>query len=157
MQAHRKDDWDVETDLLVIGAGAAGMTAAVVGALEGLKVVLCEKSDVVGGTSAFSAGSVWIPGSSQARTAGTPDTIEAARTYLGALLGSDADDPRLGARPRQSSRWRISRSSAFPCRSSSSACRGAQGCEGHRLQADHDLRCHDSCHRPLRQCVLHAH
>jgi succinate dehydrogenase/fumarate reductase flavoprotein subunit len=96
MQAHRKDDWDVETDLLVIGAGAAGMTAAVVGALEGLKVVLCEKSDVVGGTSAFSAGSVWIPGSSQARTAGTPDTIEAARTYLGALLGSDADDPRLG-------------------------------------------------------------
>ena len=33
--------WDVETDLLVIGAGAAGMTAALVGALEGLKVILC--------------------------------------------------------------------------------------------------------------------
>ncbi|WP_249140478.1 MULTISPECIES: FAD-binding protein [Bradyrhizobium] len=33
---------DVETDLLVFGAGAAGMTAALVGALEGLQVILCE-------------------------------------------------------------------------------------------------------------------
>jgi phytoene dehydrogenase-like protein len=41
--------WDGETDLLVIGAGAAGMTAALVGVLEGLRVVLCEKSDMVGG------------------------------------------------------------------------------------------------------------
>lgn len=95
MQAHRERQWDVETDLLVVGAGAAGMTAALVGALEGLKVVLCEKSDVVGGTSAFSAGSVWIPGSSQSRTAGKPDSLEAARTYLGAMLGAHVGDARL--------------------------------------------------------------
>ena len=47
--------FDLETDLLVIGAGAAGMTAALVGAMEGLQVILCEKSDVVGGTTATSA------------------------------------------------------------------------------------------------------
>jgi succinate dehydrogenase/fumarate reductase flavoprotein subunit len=87
--------WDIETDLLVVGAGAAGMTAALVGALEGLNVILCEKSDMVGGTTSTSAGSVWIPGSSQGRIAGTPDTIDAARTYLAAILGNHAGDERL--------------------------------------------------------------
>ena len=89
--------WDLETDLLVIGAGAAGMTAALVGALEGLKTILCEKSDVVGGTTATSAGTVWIPGSRQSSAAGVPDSVEQARTYLAAILGEDADDEKLGA------------------------------------------------------------
>jgi FAD binding domain len=89
--------WDSEADFLVIGAGAGGMTAALVGALEGLRVVLCEKSDMVGGTTATSAGSVWIPGSSQSRKAGVPDSIEAAKTYLAGLLGSGAAEERLSA------------------------------------------------------------
>jgi succinate dehydrogenase/fumarate reductase flavoprotein subunit len=93
--------WDLETDLLVIGAGAAGMTAALVGALEGLKTILCEKSDMVGGTTATSAGTVWIPGSRQSRAAGVPDSIEQARTYLAAILGAipgeHAEDERLDA------------------------------------------------------------
>ena len=50
---HVDRPWDVETDLMVMGAGAAGMTAALVGALEGLQVILCEKSDKVGGTTAI--------------------------------------------------------------------------------------------------------
>jgi succinate dehydrogenase/fumarate reductase flavoprotein subunit len=87
--------WDLEADLLVIGAGAAGMTAALVGACEGLRTVLCEKSDMVGGTTATSAGTVWIPGSRQSRAAGVPDTIESAKTYLAAILGEDANDDRL--------------------------------------------------------------
>ena len=89
--------WDAETDLLVIGAGAAGMTAALVGALEGLEVILCEKSDMVGGTTATSAGTVWIPGCRQSEAAGVPDSIEAAKTYLAALLGDDANDSRIAA------------------------------------------------------------
>ena len=89
--------WDGETDLLVIGAGAAGMTAALVGALEGLKTILCEKSDMVGGTTATSAGTVWIPGSRQSQAARVPDSIASAKTYLAALLGEDADDARLAA------------------------------------------------------------
>src|SRR5882672_4268137 len=89
--------WDFETDLLVIGAGAAGMTAALVGALEGLKTILCEKSDMVGGTTATSAGTVWIQGSRQSSAAGVPDSADTARTYLAAILGDDANDDRLGA------------------------------------------------------------
>lgn len=89
--------WDSETDLLVIGAGAGGMTAALVGALEGLQVVLCEKSDVVGGTTATLAGSVWIPGSTQSANAGVPDSIAAAKRYLAGLLGNGASDERMSA------------------------------------------------------------
>ena len=90
-------NWDGETDLLIIGAGAAGMTAALVGTLEGLQVVLCEKSDMVGGTTATSAGTVWIPGSRQSEAAGVPDTVDAAKIYLAGLLGDDASDERLSA------------------------------------------------------------
>jgi succinate dehydrogenase/fumarate reductase flavoprotein subunit len=90
-------DFDGETDLLIVGAGAAGMMAALVGTLEGLQVVVCEKSDMVGGTTATSAGTVWIPGSHQSQVAGVPDSIAAARIYLAGLLGDDASDERLSA------------------------------------------------------------
>ena len=53
------------------------MTAALVAALEGLEVLLCEKSEQVGGTTATSAGTIWIP-----------RDRDAARTYLEALIGS---------------------------------------------------------------------
>src|SRR3954454_20170511 len=89
--------WDLQTDLLVIGAGAAGMTAALVGALEGLATILCEKSDMVGGTTATSAGTVWIHGNRQSEAVGVPDSITAAKTYLAAILGEDAGDARLAA------------------------------------------------------------
>jgi succinate dehydrogenase/fumarate reductase flavoprotein subunit len=93
LSANRR--WDLEVDLLVTGAGAAGMTAALVGALEGLKTLLCEKSDMVGGTTATSAGTVWIPGSRQSQLAGVPDSIGAAKTYLAAILGENDDGDRL--------------------------------------------------------------
>ncbi|TAI65545.1 FAD-binding dehydrogenase [Bradyrhizobium sp. Leo170] len=73
------------------------MTAALVGALEGLDTILCEKSDMVGGTTATSAGTIWIPGSRQSEAAGAPDSIEAAKTYLAALLDEDVDDSRVAA------------------------------------------------------------
>jgi succinate dehydrogenase/fumarate reductase flavoprotein subunit len=77
-------------DLLVIGAGAAGMTAALVGAVEGLHVLLCEKTDQVGGTTSTSAGTVWIPGSTQSHRAGVPDDITAARNYLRSVIGNES-------------------------------------------------------------------
>ena len=75
--------WDEETGLLVFGAGAGGMTAALAGKLAGLDVLLCEKTATVGGITSSSAGTAWIPGTSQSRRAGVPDTVERARAYLG--------------------------------------------------------------------------
>jgi succinate dehydrogenase/fumarate reductase flavoprotein subunit len=76
-----------EVDLLIAGAGPGGMTAALVASLEGLDVLLCEKSDQVGGTGATSAGTLWIPGNTQSKAAGFNDSAEAADAYLDALIG----------------------------------------------------------------------
>ena len=74
--------WDRDVDLLVAGAGPGGMTAALVGALEGLDVLVCEKSQQVGGTGATSAGTLWIPGNSQSKSAGYKDSSSEAARYL---------------------------------------------------------------------------
>ena len=78
---------DREVDLLIAGAGPAGMTAALVASLEGLDVLLCEKSDQVGGTGSTSAGTLWIPGNSESKIAGYNDSAEEAERYLDALIG----------------------------------------------------------------------
>src|SRR6202162_183292 len=77
-----------EVDLLVAGAGPAGMTAALVASLEGLDVLLCEKSEQVGGTGATSAGTLWIPGNHQSEAAGFAASADAAERYLDALIAS---------------------------------------------------------------------
>ncbi len=85
---------DTEVDVLVAGGGAAGMTAALVCAIEGLDVLLVEKSDQVGGTSATSAGTIWVPGTTQAREAGFTDTVADARRFLDAVIGPATDGRR---------------------------------------------------------------
>ncbi|HEY7231545.1 MAG TPA: FAD-dependent oxidoreductase [Pseudolabrys sp.] len=87
-------DTPCEVDLLIAGAGPAGMTAALVASLEGLAVLLCEKSDQVGGTGSTSAGTLWIPGNSQSRAAGFDDSAEQADRYLDALIGATNRDLR---------------------------------------------------------------
>lgn len=75
-----------EVDLLVLGAGAGGMTAALAAAVQGLDVLLVEKTAVVGGTTAISAGSGWIPGSHHSPPGG--DDAANARRYLEAAIGN---------------------------------------------------------------------
>ncbi len=79
--------WDAEVDLLVAGAGPGGMATALVGALEGLDVMICEKSGQIGGTASTSAGTLWIPGNSQSRRAGYSDTAQQAEIYMDQLVG----------------------------------------------------------------------
>ena len=88
------EDEAISVDALVVGAGAGGMTAALTCALEGLNVLLCEKSAQVGGTTATSAGTIWVIGTRQTREAGFTDTIDDARRYLDAIIGPSADNRR---------------------------------------------------------------
>src|SRR5512144_3279701 len=83
--------WDEEYDLVVLGAGVGGMTAALVSAIEGMRTLLIEKSDQVGGTTAFSSGSVWIPNNPELRRNGITGDAETAREYLDALVDGRAD------------------------------------------------------------------
>ena len=76
-----------EFDLIVLGAGVGGMTAALVAALEGQRVLLVEKSGHVGGTSARSSGTVWIPDNPYLHRDGVTDDATLAMQYLDALVG----------------------------------------------------------------------
>ena len=69
--------------MVVLGGGAAGMAAAALAAAEGLRVILLEKTGQLGGTTATSGGMVWAPGNAKAAAIGLPDSVEAARRYLG--------------------------------------------------------------------------
>ncbi|PMR67508.1 FAD-binding dehydrogenase [Halomonas heilongjiangensis] len=89
--------WDDEVDLLVVGAGAGGMTAALVGSLEGLEVLLCEKTEMVGGITSTSGGTIWIPGTHLSVEAGVPDTTEAAASFLDAVVGERGGDAQRAA------------------------------------------------------------
>jgi succinate dehydrogenase/fumarate reductase flavoprotein subunit len=84
-----------EVDLLVLGAGAGGMTAALTAAVLGLRVLLIEKTALVGGTSARSAGSVWVPNSRHSPPG--EDSFEKAFTYLQQAVGHRLDTDRAMA------------------------------------------------------------
>jgi succinate dehydrogenase/fumarate reductase flavoprotein subunit len=78
-------------DLLVIGSGAAGLSAAVTAAHLGLDVIVVEKERQLGGTSAWSGGWLWIPRNPLAKAAGINEDLDAPRTYLMHELGPHYD------------------------------------------------------------------
>src|SRR4030081_3538386 len=73
-------------DVVVIGAGAGGMTAAAVAASEGQTVILIEKTEYVGGTTAWSGGMVWIPVNGLMKLVGRDDNWVDARAYLASTV-----------------------------------------------------------------------
>jgi 3-oxosteroid 1-dehydrogenase len=76
-----------EFDLVVVGSGAAGLTAALTAALNGLTAVVLEKTEYFGGSTARSGGGVWLPGNSVLRKAGRLDSPSKARQYLAHVAG----------------------------------------------------------------------
>lgn len=73
-------------DVVVIGAGAGGMTAAAVAAAEGLSVLLIEKTEFVGGTTSWSGGMIWIPVNAKMKQAGIDDSLSDAADYLASTV-----------------------------------------------------------------------
>ena len=83
-------DWDNEVDVVVLGSGGAGLTAALTAAVNGASVEVYEKAATVGGTTAVSGGIVWIPAHDR-----SPDgelTVEDAMSYLRAQSLGVMDD-----------------------------------------------------------------
>jgi len=75
----------------VVGSGAAGMAAALSAALSGATVTVLEKAPLIGGTTAWGGGGIWIPANPWAAAEGHPDTEAEALTYLRHLNLGDAD------------------------------------------------------------------
>ncbi len=84
--------WDKEVDALVVGSGAGGMSAALTASVAGLDVLLIEKTDRIGGSTAISGGALWIPLNAQTEAAGHPDSFDKVWTYLQETVGAAASD-----------------------------------------------------------------
>src|SRR3954466_14375176 len=88
---------DEEYDVVVVGSGAAGMTAALTAQRQGLRAVVVEKARHYGGSTARSGGGVWIPNNEGLQRDGVQDTAEAARTYLHSIVGDVVPAERIDA------------------------------------------------------------
>ncbi|QDQ99375.1 3-oxosteroid 1-dehydrogenase [Tomitella fengzijianii] len=82
-------------DIVIVGSGGAGMTAALAAAKNGLRAVIIEKAENYGGSTARSGGGVWIPNNEVLRRDGVQDTPEAARTYLHSIIGDTVAPERI--------------------------------------------------------------
>ncbi|MCV7155126.1 FAD-binding protein [Mycolicibacterium pyrenivorans] len=95
MSAATEPGFDHVTDVLVIGSGGGGMTAALTADAAGLDTLVVEKSAQFGGSTALSGGGIWVPGApSQRRQGHVPDPDEVFR-YLKEITGGLVSDARL--------------------------------------------------------------
>ena len=85
------------TDVLIIGAGAAGLSAAVAAHDSGANAAIIEKGAKLGGTAAISGGIVWVPNNPKMQEKGIADSREDALAYFRSLDHGEMSDDSLGA------------------------------------------------------------
>ncbi len=76
-------------DVVVVGSGA-GLVGAYVAASRGLRTLVIEKTEYVGGTTAYSGAGIWSPGNPAITRAGVDDSPDIGRQYLDAVVGDDS-------------------------------------------------------------------
>ena len=93
------EQFDEIFDVLVVGSGCGGLTAALTADISNpAKVLVIEKSHLVGGTSATSGGVIWIPDNHLGKEKGAQDSISEAKDYLKATIPADEfNEPLIDA------------------------------------------------------------
>ena len=93
MLTSRPERWDRVVDVIVVGSGGAALTAATLAHDGGAEVLVLEKADMIGGTTAVSGGVVWLPQNHHMAEVGIPDSREDALAYLRRLTCGHEHDP----------------------------------------------------------------
>ena len=93
------EDFDKSIDVLVVGTGCGGLTSALTAKISGAsEVLVIEKSNLIGGTSATSGGVIWIPDNHLASELGIEDSAAEAKEYLKATIPEDEfNEPMIDA------------------------------------------------------------
>ena len=89
------DKFDHTVDVLVVGSGGGGMTAALAADAFGLDTLIVEKSPCFGGSTALSGGGIWVPGAPAQRKAGYVPDPDGVVQYLRRITGGLVSDARL--------------------------------------------------------------
>ncbi|WP_375398841.1 FAD-dependent oxidoreductase [uncultured Sphingomonas sp.] len=84
---------DETFDFIVVGSGGGSMCAALVMKSQGKSVLILEKTDLFGGTTAMSGGVMWIPNNPFMKPAGVEDSPDQAMRYLDNVVGDHDDTP----------------------------------------------------------------
>jgi len=88
---------EYSVDVLVVGSGGGGMTAALAAVDAGLTTLIIEKSLVYGGSTAMSGGAIWIPNNHLMKKVGLSDSVEEGLVYLKAITKGVVSEARLRA------------------------------------------------------------
>src|SRR5262245_1537189 len=86
-------EFDEEFDFVVVGSGGGSMSGGLLMRSIGKSVVILEKTNLVGGTTARSGGVMWIPNNRFMKRDGIEDSFEKASTYLDSLMADQQDAP----------------------------------------------------------------
>jgi 3-oxosteroid 1-dehydrogenase len=87
--------WDLETDVIAVGSGGGGLAAAVTAHDHGASVLVLERSEQLGGVTAYSMGEVWVPGNHLAAALGIKDPAESGFRYIQRLSVGYADESAI--------------------------------------------------------------
>ena len=94
-------EFDEVFDFVVVGSGGGSMCSALVMRSLGKSVLILEKMELVGGTTALSGGVMWIPNNPFLKRDRIEDSHEAATTYLDNIVGDHSDTPGASRERRQ--------------------------------------------------------
>jgi succinate dehydrogenase/fumarate reductase flavoprotein subunit len=85
------DDIKDSYEVIVVGAGGAGLSAAIFASLAGKSVLLVERAKYIGGMTALSAGTVWAPNTPHSKSVGAQDSFEKASSFLTGVVGNHTE------------------------------------------------------------------
>ncbi len=92
---------DEEYDFVVVGSGGGSMCAGLVMHGAGKSVLILEKTDMVGGSTAKAGGVMWIPNNKYMAQDGVTDSLEQGEAYLNAVVEAREGDAPGTSRERR--------------------------------------------------------